>query len=109
MKYFEQVFLGVKTADMKLARKMCQRLIEAPMKCTNSTFYGGDHCDAVVDGQSFILRLNHHDDGDGWSWCIEDARYPLVLTCDFRAREMKQRILDRLDQFDLIELPDEGK
>lgn len=109
MKYFEQIFLGVKTSDMKLARQQCEALIGAPLKCSNGTFYGGDHCDAEIDEQSFILRLNHHDDGWGWSWCIEDARYPLVFTCDFCSPEMKQRILGRLVEFDLIELPDKDK
>jgi hypothetical protein len=109
MRYFEDVFLGVKTADMKLARKVCEELIGAPLKCTNSTFYGGDHCHTVFQDTSFDLRLNHHDDGDGWSWCIEDPRYPLVFTCLFRSPEMKQRILGRLDQFPLIELPEEDR
>lgn len=105
MKYHEHLFLGVKTDDMKLARKHCEMLIGAPLKCTNSTFYGGDHCHALVDGTDYDLRLNHHDDGDGWSWCVNDQRYPLVLSCSFRSWEKKVRLFRRLADFDLIEVP----
>jgi hypothetical protein len=104
MTFFEHRFLGVKTDDMKSARKACEALIGAPMKMTHSTFYGGDHCHVALDDSGFDLRLNHHDDGDGWSWCIEDPRYPLVLDCHFRTLEAKQRILTRLDQFPIFEL-----
>ena len=105
MRYFEHLFLGVKTADMKLARKVCEDLIDAPLKCTNSLFYGGDHCHTVFQDTSYDLRLNHHDDGWGWSWCIDDPQYPLVFSSTFRSLEMKQRIFTRLAQFPLIELP----
>ena len=108
MAFYEDIFLGVKTGDMKLARKICEELIGAPLKCTNGTFYGGDHCHTVIDGTSFQLRLNHFDDGDGYRWCIEDAKYPLVFTCSFRSQELKQRILNRVAQSDLIELPKDG-
>lgn len=107
MRYFEQLFLGVKIANMKQARKVCEDLIGASLKCTNSLFYGGDHCHTFFQDTGFVLRLNHHDDGWGWSWCVEDPQYPLVLSCSFRSIDMKQRILGRLDQFPLIELPEE--
>lgn len=104
MKFSEHLFLGVKTDDMKSARKVCEELIGAPMKMTNSTFYGGDHCHVILDDSSFALRLNHHDDGDGWSWCIDEPRCPLVLSCSFYSREAKQRVFSRLHQFPLFEL-----
>ena len=109
MAYREYVFLGVTISDLQQARAICERLIDAPMKCTNSMFYGGDHCDVVKAGSRFELRLNHHDDGSGYTWCIEDAKYQLVLSCDFRSPDLRQRILGRLAHFPEIELPPEGK
>jgi hypothetical protein len=97
-----QIFLGVKTAEMEYAQKICEAFIGHPMECTNSTFYGGDHCHAIFGGGSFDLRLNHHDDGDGWSWCLQDARYPLVLDLYFSYPADAQPFLVRIKDFDLI-------
>jgi hypothetical protein len=105
MKYMEDIFLGVLTDDMDLARKVCESLLERPLKCTNSTFCGGDHCHTSSDRASYDLRLNHHDDGDGWSWCIDDPRYPLVLTCTFYSREERDWFFSRVGNYPLIEIP----
>ena len=109
MRFYEDVFLGVKTYDMKLARKLCEELIGVPLKCTSSTFHGGEHCHADLLDSSYDLRLNHFDDGDGYRWCIDDPQYPLVLTCSFRSPETKQGILGRLQQFPLMEMPEENR
>ena len=105
MAFFKDMFLGIKSNDMEVAKLQCEKLIGTALKCTHSTFCGGVHCGVIIDGSSFDLRLNHHDDGDGWSWCIEDARYPLVFSCTFRDKDSHDRIMARLAEFDLIELP----
>lgn len=105
MRFFENIFLGVLTSDMELARKTCETLLAQPMKCTNSTFCGGDHCHTESDRATYVLRLNHFNDGDGWRWCIDNPRYPLVLTCTFRLREERDWFFSRVDNYDLIEIP----
>ncbi|MFM9943213.1 MAG: hypothetical protein ACKVP7_27405 [Hyphomicrobiaceae bacterium] len=105
MSFFKDMFLGVTIADMSEAKRVCEHLLGATLKCTNSMFYGGDHCHAVIEGSSFDLRLNHHDDGWGWSWCVKDERYPLVLSCTFRSEAQYHRILQRLETIDAIEVP----
>ena len=105
MRYSRDIFLGVKTADWKTARAICEALIGHSLKCTNSTFYGGDHCHVRLEGVEFDLRLNYHDDGDGWSWCVEDVSYPLVLSCYFTSPAVHDALFSRLLQFDLIEVP----
>ena len=105
MDYFESMFLGVLTDDMDLARKVCEALLERPLKCTNSTFCGGDHCHTRSDHASYDLRHNHHDDGDSWSWCIDDAQYPLVLLCTFSSREERDWFFSRVGNYNLIEIP----
>ena len=74
MNYHEHIFLGVRTSDMTLAKQECEALIGGKLKCTNSTFYGGDHCHVSLADSYYDLRLNYHDDGDGYSWCVENAR-----------------------------------
>ena len=105
MKFFEDIFLGVLTDDLEIARKVCEDLLARPLKCTNGTFSGGDHCHTESDRASYDLRLNHFDDGDGWRWCIEDPRYPLVLTCTFYSREERDWFFSRVGNYDLIEIP----
>jgi hypothetical protein len=96
------IFLGVQTSDLPQARLVCEDLIGKPMRCTNSSFYGGDHCHATVGGVEFSLRLNHHDDGDGWSWCIQDQRFPLVLGVYSRNPADAAPFLERIKYFDLL-------
>lgn len=105
MKRHQHIFLGVKTNDMDRAKQVCEALIEHVLKCTNSTFYGGDHCHTSLDDSYYELRLNHHDDGDGWSWCVDDPRYPLVFSCSFKTPAARDRVLGRVQQFELIEVP----
>jgi hypothetical protein len=105
MRFREDVFLGVLTADLELASKTCEGLLQRPMKCTNSTFYGGDHCHTRKEGASYDLRLNHFDDGWGMRWCIEDSRYPLVLSCFFTLREERDWFFSRVGNYKLIEIP----
>ena len=105
MRYKEHIFLGVLTDDMELARNSCEALLERRLKCTNSMFYGGDHCDMSSERASYILRLNHHDDGWGWSWCVHNPRYPLVLSCSFYSREERDWFFSRVGNYDLIEIP----
>lgn len=96
------IFLGVKTSDMDFARRVCENFIGSPMKCTNSMFYGGDHCHARFGNCGFSLRLNHHDDGYGWSWCLQDLRFPLVLGCMFETPADAAPFLERVKDFDLL-------
>ena len=96
------VFLGVKTADMEYAQKVCEAFVGHSMECTNSTFCGGDHCHAIFGGGDFDLRLNHHDDGDGWSWCLKDPKFPLVLSLYFSNPVDAVPFLTRITDFDLL-------
>ena len=99
------LFLGIKTADWNLAKLQCEALIGRPLRCTNSMFYGGDHCHTLTEDAGYDLRLNHHDDGWGWSWCVNNPQYPLVLSCNFRSPAARERIFMALRRFDLIEIP----
>ena len=105
MKYPLDLFLGVKTSDWDIAKASCEALIGHPLRCTDSMFYGGKHCHTTTDDASYELRLNHHDDGWGWSWCVNDPRYPLVLSCMLATPAAHQRILSALHKFEMIELP----
>jgi hypothetical protein len=100
-KHFD-IFLGVKTSDMEVARAVCARFIGQPLQCTNSMFFGGDHCHTTFGGGEFSLRLNHHDDGFGWSWCLKDQRYPLVLGLYFPNPLDALPFMDRVKDFDLL-------
>jgi hypothetical protein len=105
MKFLQHVFLGIRTNDMMLAKVDCEKLIGRTLKCTNSLFYGGIHCHASLDDAGFELRLNHHDDGWGWRWCVDNPRYPLVLDCSFQTATAYERTMARLPQFEMIEVP----
>ncbi len=102
------VFLGINTSDLLMAKAVCERAIGHPMECTNSTFYGGDHCHANAEGARFSLRLNYFDDGSGWRWCLDDIKTPLVLGCTFINRADAVRFVERAKAFDLIVGPRAG-
>ena len=97
------VFLGVKTTDMNAARLVCEQFVGRPMRCTQSSFYGGVHCHSKSASAWFDLRLNHHDDGSGWSWCLEDTAFPLVLSCSFSDASDASPFMNRVKDFDLLE------
>ena len=105
MKYMRCEFIGVKTADWDAAQRACEALIKSPLKCTTSTFHGGRHCHCRLLDVDFDLRLNHHDDGAGWSWCINDPRYPLVLSCTFLTPAAHARFMTAIQGHPLIEVP----
>ena len=105
MRYHRDIFFGVKTADLMIAKSACELIIGRPLRCTNSTFYGGDHCHSSHDEASFDLRLNHHDDGDGWSWCVQNPLYPLVLQCSFFSPTAHEKFLLKIAGNTLVEMP----
>ncbi|MFM9943214.1 MAG: hypothetical protein ACKVP7_27410 [Hyphomicrobiaceae bacterium] len=105
MSFFKDMFLGIVTDDMKVAQLACEKLLGVALKCTHSTFCGGIHCHASIRGSSFDLRLNHHDDGDGWSWCIDDPRYPLTLSCTFVNETLYLDVMEKLKGHAMIEVP----
>ncbi len=108
MKRPVHTFLGVKTSDWNTAKSLCESLIGHQLRCTDSMFYGGKHCHTTTDDASYELRLNHHDDGWGWSWCVNDPQYPLVLSGTLATPAAYQRIFGTLHKFELIELPSGG-
>ena len=100
----KQLFLGILTSDWAKAKHECENLIEHRLKCSVGLFYGGEHCDASINGDSYSLRLNYHDDGWGDSWCVKDPKYRFVFSCSGNADAI-DRILNRLAKFPLLELP----
>lgn len=97
------VFLGVKTSDMNAARQVCEQFVGGQLRCTKSMYYGGVHCHTQTACGSFDLRLNHHDDGSGYSWCLEDPAFPLVLSCSFFDVANAAPYMDRVKDFELLE------
>ena len=105
MTFYKDIFLGVKTVDLMQAKSVCELLIGKPLKCTNSTFYGGDHCHVRTPDAAFELRLNHFDDGGGWRWCVKDPIYPLVLDCTFKSQTAYDEFLAKIIGNALVEMP----
>ena len=97
------VFLGVKTSNLDLAKKVCEAFVGKSMQCWNGQSHGGDYCVAQNGGGEFDLRLNHHNDGSGWSWCLEDPVFPLVLSCWFADAANALPFMSRVKRFDLLE------
>ena len=98
------IFIGIKAKDMEIALKQCEEFSGLKYRCSNGTFFGGDHCDASVGGYSFSLRLNHFDDGDGYRWCIPNSSYTWVLSCTCYSSDNLDRLLEKVASLDLFEV-----
>ena len=104
-KYF---FLGIRTDDWERAISGVEKLLNQTVECRDSTYLGGKYCKAKIDNSSFYLRTNHHNDGAGWSWCIKNEAYPLVLDCRISDKRLHNTLMERLKDSELIEMPSEA-